>query len=84
MHATQILGATKINLVFFEASPIKPAPPSLQDLARPGFLPVGIGLFAGKAYDQVVLHDVVNGVALIVHAQEMRKRRGIGENIWQS
>ena len=83
MHATQILGVTKINLVFFKASPTT-IEPFLQDLARPGFLPVGIGLFAGKAYDQVVLHDVVNGVALIVHAQEMRKRRGIGENIWQS
>ena len=69
---------SKINLVFFEASPtqIEPAqgPPSLQDLARPGFLPVGVCFFAGKANDQVVLHDVVNGVALIVQ----RRRRGEG------
>jgi len=38
----------------------------LQDLTRPGLFPVGVGLFAGEANDQVVLHDVVKGVALDV------------------
>jgi len=67
-------------LVFFKASPIT-IEPFLQDLARPGFLPVWVGFFAGKANDQVILHDVVNGVALHVHEQEKRKRER-GENIW--
>ena len=61
--------------------------PSLQDLARPGFLPVRVGFFAGKANDQVVLHDVVNGVALRFQAQKEKRRRrtkGVGEILWHN
>ena len=81
VHATQSTPLdVKINLVFFKASPTT-IEPFLQDLARPGFLPVWVGFFAGKANDQVILHDVVNGVALHVHEQEKSKRER-GENIW--
>ena len=45
---------------------------SLEDLARPSLLPEGVGLLAGKAHDQVVLHQVVHGETLISEG-------GIGE-----
>ena len=43
---------------------VPPPSLSLEDLARPGLLPEGVGLLADEAHDQVVLHRVLRRVAL--------------------